>query len=76
MVRLNYVSFSSVLSSSAREVGEERERERDFDFGKPLFLSKKGLSDLGIIDGKAIALNVIQLGPVVCFVVAFGFCVV
>ena len=41
MVRLNYVSFSSVLSSSAREVGEEREREResDFDFGKPLFLS-------------------------------------
>jgi len=30
MVRLNYVSFSSVLSSSAREVGEERERERDF----------------------------------------------
>jgi len=37
MVRLNYVSFSSVLSSSAREVGEER--ERDFDFGKPLFLS-------------------------------------
>ena len=29
MVRLNYVSFSSVLSSSAREVGEERERERE-----------------------------------------------
>jgi hypothetical protein len=33
-------------------------------------------SDLGIIDGKAIALNVIQLDPVVGFVVAFGFCVV
>ena len=33
-------------------------------------------SDLGIIDGKAIALNAIQLGPVVCFVLAFGFYVV
>jgi hypothetical protein len=41
MVRLNYVSFSSVLSSSAREVGEERERERDFDFGNLSFSPRR-----------------------------------
>ena len=83
MVRLNCVSFSSVLSSSAREVGEEREREREILILENLSFSPEGFalgfsvaSDLGIIDGKAIALNVIQLGPVVCFVVAFGFCVV
>jgi hypothetical protein len=42
MVRLNYVSFSSVLSSFC-ERRRKGERESDFDFGKPLFLSKKGL---------------------------------
>ena len=65
----------------ARE--EERERERAILILENLSFSLEGFalgfsvaSDLGIIDGKAIALNVIQLGPVVCFVVAFGFCVV
>lgn len=61
----------------------KRERERAILILENLSFSLEGFalgfsvaSDLGIIDGKAIALNVIQLGPVVCFVVAFGFCVV
>ena len=82
MVRLNYVSFSSVLSSFCeRRRKRERERaililENSLSLQEGFALGFSVASDLGIIDGKAIALNVIQLGPVVCFVVAFGFCVV
>ena len=75
--------FVLVCSFVVCERSMRRKREREILILENLSFSPEGFalgfsvaSDLGIIDGKAIALNVIQLGPVVCFVVAFGFCVV
>ena len=75
--------FVLVCSFVVCERSRRRKREREILILENLSFSPEGFalgfsvaSDLGIIDGKAIALNVIQLGPVVCFVVAFGFCVV